>query len=68
MFIVSFTAEDGARQTETLHSKFYLYLLMLERSEVNKFVVPRELNRANSSEIYWQQRNKASMTLDKRMV
>ena len=52
------------------------------RSEVNKFVVPRELSRANSSEKYiyihiyslrcpcgaWQQRNKASMTSDKRMM
>ena len=51
------------------------------RSEVNKVVVPRELSRANSSEIYiciyivedvravaWQQRNKALMTSDKRMM
>ena len=53
------------------------------QSEVNKFVVPRELSRANSSEkkyiyiyiyiadvgtVAWQQCNKASMTSDKRIV
>ena len=38
-------------------------------SEVYKFVVPRELSRANSRKnvraVAWQQRNKASMTSDK---